>query len=618
MINNIPMYVYSKLSAKNRTNEVEEYAQKHNFDIIEIDKSSIKINPDFYNIGIKRNKNDTKSVVIYARFSSNNQREISITGQLDECLAYCEKENYTVTAIYVDMAQSGTNDLRTAFEKLNEDISMEKYNGFKVIIYTSSRFFRNRKKLSFYRCIYDTYYIELESVTQRYGKGRGAEFMRAADEIFDEVYSTDLADAVRRGMRQRSFQCKYTGGFVTYGYHINDETKLYEINEYEAENVRLIFDMYVNKKGYTEILQALDERGVVSRTGRPFSKNSISEILSNEKYIGVYTYGRRTGKDEHGKRNSHKYNEEKDVIRIPGGVPVIVDKDIFDLAQKRKEENKHGTKSRREKEDYLLTGLIYCKECGHAFTGNRRFSGRNKTKYVTYRCTNHNKGEKCNCKEVNRDYLEAFVIDTIENHILGDENEMRLFNDFRERQIKGNNEHNNRIASLKKEVAILETQRHNILTYIDKGIAADELLIHLQDKKNEIERTRAEIVALENSAPKLINEYEFKELMKATKETIARRSLPDLRRLIAFYVTKIEIGKDDIFVVLSYYNIVLQCGGGEGSRTPVRKTFLPTFYERSCLFNLVLFCGKQHPRRRTSPLMRDGIQGYFPCTFTAT
>ena len=59
-------------------------------------------------------------------------------------------------------------------------------------------------------------------------------------------------------------------------------------------------------------------------------------------------------------------------------------------------------------------------------------------------------------------------------------------------------------------------------------------------------------------------------------------------------------------------------GGGEGSRTPVRKTFLPTFYERSCLFDLVLFCGKQHPRKKTSPLVRDGIQGYFPCTFTAT
>ena len=142
--------------------------------------------------------------------------------------------------------------------------------------------------------------------------------------------------------------------------------------------------------------------------------------------------------------------------------------------------------------------------------------------------------------------------------------------------------------------------------------------MHLQDKNDEIERTRAEIVALENTAPKLINENEFKELKQATKDTIVRRSLPDLRRLIAFYVTKIEIGKDDISVVLSYCNIVLLCGGGEGSRTPVRKTIPPTFYERSCLFNLVLVCGKQHPRTKTSPLSRDGIQGYFPFTFTAT
>ena len=136
--------------------------------------------------------------------------------------------------------------------------------------------------------------------------------------------------------------------------------------------------MYNDKKGYTEILRALDENGARSRTGKPFSKESLCDMLSNQKYKGTYVY-----------------KSEEEMVIIPHGIPAIIDEKTFDEAQKRKEANKKGTRSRREKETYLLTGLIVCGECGHAFTGNRRFAGRNKTKYVTYRCTNHNKGEKC-------------------------------------------------------------------------------------------------------------------------------------------------------------------------------------------------------------------------------
>ena len=170
----------------------------------------------------------------------------------------------------------------------------------------------------------------------------------------------------------------------------------------------MIFKMYNDKKGYTEILRALDENGARSRTGKPFSKESLGDMLSNQKYKGTYVYGKLSSKQpDTGKRNSHSYKSEEEMVIIPHGIPAIIDEKTFDEAQKRKEANKKGTRSRREKETYLLTGLIVCGECGHAFTGNRRFAGRNKTKYVTYRCTNHNKGEKCMCKEVNKDYLES-------------------------------------------------------------------------------------------------------------------------------------------------------------------------------------------------------------------
>ena len=596
-MNKIPLYIYSKLTAKKQTNEVLEYANIHNFEVFPIDKDLIYINPDFYNISIRRDRRKTDNVIIYARFSSSNQNEISITGQLDECFKYCANEHYTVIAVYVDMAQTGTNDRRYALQKLNEDISNQKYNGFNVIVYKSNRFFRNRKKASFYKCIYETYGIDVESATQHYGKGRDSTFMKTVEEGLDEYFSVELSEAVKRGLKQRAMQCRYTGGYVTYGYQINKETKLYEINETEAENVRMVFKMYADKKGYTEILRELDARGAITRKGVPFAKNTLGDMLGNEKYIGTYTYGVRTPKDENGSRNSHKYNSAENIVKIPNGIPAIVDEDIFTLAQKRKEANKHGTHSKREKEKYLLTGLLYCAECGHAFTGNVRYAGRNKTKYVTYRCTNHNKGEKCECKEVNRDYLENFVIDTIINRILIPQRAKELLNDFRQRQIKGNSEYDNRKKSLQNEITTLETQRRNILNAVDKGIATDDLLEHLQDKKHEIERIKAKLKEMENNAPKPIDEKEFKKLIDKTKEVIKQKSVDELRRLIAFYISRIEIGKDDISVILSFTNIVLLVGGGGESRTPVRKSIHTGISECSCSFKF----SKYSPNNRLIP-----------------
>ena len=185
---------------------------------------------------------------------------------------------------------------------------------------------------------------------------------------------------------------------------------------------------------------------------------------------------------------------------------------------------------------------------------------------MTYRCTNHNKGEKCECKEVNRDYLENFVIDTIINRILIPQRAKELLNDFRQRQIKGNSEYDNRKKSLQNEITTLETQRRNILNAVDKGIATDDLLEHLQDKKHEIERIKAKLKEMENNAPKPIDEKEFKKLIDKTKEVIKQKSVDELRRLIAFYISRIEIGKDDISVILSFTNIVLLVGGASATK----------------------------------------------------
>ncbi len=580
-MNKIKMYVSNKLPLEKQTHEVEEYAKKHNIEIINLSPAAPQVPDDFYNLKSRKRYTPQDTAIIYTRFSSSNQQEISITGQLNVCLEYTQKESIPVCAIYVDMSQSGRSDNRIGFMTMNSHIAEERYNGFTLITYQSNRLFRNRKSSASYKLLYENYGIKFASVTSPKYEGASGAFLEAIQEGADQYFSDILSDAVIRGLKERAAQCRYTGGYVTYGYKINPETKQYEICENEAENVRLLFNMYINKKGYTQILRVLDSRGAVTRNGKNFTKAILSDMLMNEKYNGVYTYNKSSSQDELGRRNSHKTKDNSEIIRIPGGVPAIVDQKTFELAQKLKEANKHGTKNKRQKEDYLLTGLVYCAECGSAYTGNRRFSGRNKTKYVTYRCTNHNKGEKCNCKEVNKDYIEEYVLNLIVDNVLAPEKFNELLTQFKAKNVGAEKIHSEKIKAYAREKQKLETEKENLFSYLEKGLADDMILERLSTKNAEIQRVQYELENLKTHPPRPIDEKAFKKLINKTKEVIKKRNSDELRKFIRYYVEKIIVGKDDVKVILSFSKIVLMLGGGEGSRTPVQRSGNTVFYERS-------------------------------------
>lgn len=82
------------------------------------------------------------NVVIYARFSSHNQTEQSIEGQLKVCYDYAATQGYTVIGEYIDRAVSGTTDNRVEFQKMIADSDRHTFDG--VLIYQLDRFARNR------------------------------------------------------------------------------------------------------------------------------------------------------------------------------------------------------------------------------------------------------------------------------------------------------------------------------------------------------------------------------------------------------------------------------------------------------------------------------------------
>lgn len=142
-------------------------------------------------------------------------------------------------------------------------------------------------------------------------------------------------------------------------------------------------------------------------------KNSLHSILTNERYIGVYTWNRRKvklfRKWAGGKPNPN-------CVRIEGIIPEIIDKTTWERVQKRMSDNKRNA-SNKAKRTYLLSGLIECEECSATFVGHTSTSKKGcETRY--YVCGNKYRTHTCRAKNINADEIEGFVLDGLKRYFL--------------------------------------------------------------------------------------------------------------------------------------------------------------------------------------------------------
>lgn len=212
-------------------------------------------------------------------------------------------------------------------------------------------------------------------------------------------------------MKETAYQCKHTGGTPTLGYDVAPD-KSYVINEGEAVAVQLIFSMYADGAGYGKIIDALNGQGFRTKAGKPFGKNSLHEILKNEKYHAVYVFN-KTKREIAGTRNGHSQKSDEEIIRVPGGIPAIVSESTWEIVQGRMAQHLNSASPPRANTVYILSGKIFCGACGGAMVGNQLHAGRNKALYSYYECSTRKRTKNCKAKSINKDIAESSVIDAI-------------------------------------------------------------------------------------------------------------------------------------------------------------------------------------------------------------
>ncbi|HHV99993.1 MAG TPA: recombinase family protein [Clostridiaceae bacterium] len=492
----------------------------------------------------------------YARYSSDNQREESIEAQLRAIREYCVRNGIQLVKMYTDEARSATTDDRPGFLQMIKDSEMGLFSA--VIVHKLDRFSRDRYDSAFYKRQLKKNGVRLISVLENLDDSPESIILESVLEGMAEYYSRNLAREIMKGMKETALQCRHTGGKPPLGYDVAED-KTYKINEHEARIVKLIFEMYASGKGYGDIIHKLNQEGYRTQTGRPFGKNSLHEILRNEKYRGVYIYNRSVSKQA-GKRNHHKSKSEDEIIKIEGGIPRIIDDETWEAVQKRMSKNKKSPASNKAKEIYLLSGLIYCGKCGGAMVGNRRRSGTSKALYVAYECSTRKRTKKCDMKDVSKNIVENAVIEHLEKNVFSPEAINELVDKISEYAKSQSKEINRDIKAFTDQLAGVQTEINNIVAAIAKGMYHESM----KAKMDEIEAKKANLtIKLEEAklqaqthspTPGMIRNYLQKDA------DIKNKSLEEQKCIIQVYIKKIIVYEDRI----SIDTIVDLNGGAKG------------------------------------------------------
>ena len=242
----------------------------------------------------------------------------------------------------------------------------------------------------------------------------------------------------------------------------------------------------------------------------------------------------------------HKYKDESEVIRIENAIPAIVSKDLWERANaSRKIAAKTSTNA---KYNYLLSGLIYCGECGAKFHGTHRKYGANA--YNTYRCNRRDNQLMCGCKEIRADVLENFVIDSLTEHFFNDGIVDIITSQINEKIAEKLNRDNETIAQIKSSLTGLKTARANLVD----AIAQTGFNQTLSDKLNSIEKQISTYEAMleEDKAKKgeiKVTKANVKKKISELKEYMKNpANIEQTKMLLRSYIDRIEVDNKTIRV----------------------------------------------------------------------
>lgn len=367
-------------------------------------------------------------IAIYIRLSREDGDDLeseSVTNQRSLLIGYLKAQGLVAVDVYVDDGYTGTNFERPEFKRMLNDIKNKKIN--MVITKDLSRLGRDHIMTGFYVETFfpenDVRYIAVNDDIDTFFETSGSDMMPFRLSMND-MYAKDISKKVRSNLLQMKKDGKFCGSSAPYGYmrDPNDKHRLVP-NPKTAPIVKRIFDLYIAGYGSSRIAEILTSEDLptpIMNSGTKLNKyshpeiwkhTSISNIIKNRAYIGDLI--------------QHKFQKVNYKIKKRKNVPKnewcikenahepLVDKKTFEIAQSIKDSKNNYNPDRRNVV-YVLSDLVYCKDCGARMS----ISYDKKRDRTTMNCNNYRKFSKydiCFSHYINYTKLENTVYDKLRN-----------------------------------------------------------------------------------------------------------------------------------------------------------------------------------------------------------
>ncbi len=473
-----------------------------------------------------------KKAVEYLRYSSDNQTEQSIEGQMRVCHEYAKRNDIVIVDTYIDRAMTGTNDNRKDFQRMLKDSAKQAWDY--VIVYKLDRFSRNKYEMAMHKKTLKDNGVKLLSAMENIPDTPEGIILESLLEGMAEYYSAELSQKVKRGMKESRLKGNFTGGFVLYGYKVVNKKLV--IDEDKAAVIRRIYTEYASGVYVKDIIEGLTRDGIYNR-GKPFARNTVYNTLKNEKYGGIYRHG----------------NEVFDNI-----YPRIVPENIFRIVRESIEKNHYGKHD--SEMSFLLKNKVICGYCGKP-VASESGTAKNRSVKRYYKCSGRKGGSDCKKATIRKDILENLVVETTLKALDNPDTINTVAERIlvaREQMLKDNSVMN----ILEQERKELTKAIDNILSAIEKGIVTNSTKQRMEELDAKLDIVKCKIAVEESKAQSLLTKQDIVKFLRKTLRKEPKQMIKLLIRKIVLYDDKVEIhynyvdkkGPDDFeHQVFSFY-----------------------------------------------------------------
>lgn len=470
----------------------------------------------------------------YRRDSGGMKQDQSTAQQLAEIESYCKKHNLILRHNFVDEAKSGGSTAsRDDFNRMIDTYRIPDQRPHGLILWNYARFARDFDNAVYYKSLIRTFKIIIHSINDQIPEGDYGRIVEFFIDMSNEEKRRQTSADAKRGLRELVEKYGCMPGTPPRGLmrervvigQRRDKTDhiahRWVINPDFSSRVKKAFNM----RAARATLKAID-----AETKLFSSQNSYKSFFTNPIYIGILEFGDLT---------------------IENYVPPIVDMDTWNAVQEIVKQNAQRTNTeihpRRANSIYLLSGLLYCGQCGGPMNGNtvtrERITGRDEA----YRCSTSTRTDRCNAGRISRRILEETVLNTVKDFVLEPDNLQAIhqiatenYNEFESKRV-------DRSQILNEEKVKISRQIANIT----KAIAERGALKPLLDKLTELNSQRAQLnTDLQNSSAPLeplppLTPAEIAALSNSITERLSNAPPEQVKTILQALIHKVVAERKD-------------------------------------------------------------------------